>query len=214
MGSSEPRRLLVAFNHGLARHKLKWVLFVLGEFPQAFIIASFGRVRWLEGNLVFHRGPRLCLGLTVRNRDVLAVDSLVRVELVRLLSQLREGLLLLLRFESKTLSSRDLLGGVVVVRTVLNCGLEEGLLANLPLFGRVGQEVSGRNLDDTILVLEVLLNVRNFLSVIVGGVGLEFGIGLLGGLESAIVTSFNVAFLIGLSHDLSGSFLEGLIYSR
>lgn len=206
--SGSESRGLVLFLH-LAGDRLLGVFLVLGEWSQRLVVTDSRWVRRLERFVVLHwgRGLRHWLALWVL---VIVVDREVRVEMLRLFHFLREGLLLHELGSLEALLSSELLGTIVVVLHVGDHATERCLFANFTDLGRVGKQIAWPNHNFTIVLLrsEVLLNVLEFLHVLVSCIGRLSNV--LGWPEGFLVAILDLLGSVLFSKHGLGSFFEGI----
>ena len=182
------------FSDDLAGDLLWRVLDVAREPVDGLVdLASARRVRGLEGFVVVVFCYFTLVGHAVRDRPVLAIDVLVRVEDSLGLGTLREWLVLQLAQVVLTLFMSNLLGHIVLVWHVRNLSTERSVSSNLAILRRVGQEVAWPRHDIALLILEVLLNFHAASLVRIGRFNRLFD--SLGWFEIFVVTRCQVAVL-------------------
>ena len=164
--------MLFALNNNLAGHRLGWVGHVLRELFKRFVVAPFGRMRWLEWGVVGEAGRTLGRRLSMWDRNVFSVDGLILIESGLRRNSLGEWLFLQFALVIHSFFLCKFFRTVIIIFHVGDGTAEGSTVTILALLGRISQKVWSLGNDGTLLVTVLLLNVSSFVHVLECGADL------------------------------------------
>ena len=206
-----PELLFVVLFLHFARNVLHWVVHVLGEWTQRFVVSNLGRVRRPERLVVLHQRWRLGSSLALRVWPIFTDDRHGTIEELSLFRFLGETLSLVCLYQ-KSFSGLTLLRGqlfwaVEVVFYVRDHSSKASVLTDFTEFRRVSLHVSRLDHDLTVfLVSEMLLHLLVILHVLEGRVCWLPDV--LARSEWFLITNFNLPISVLFAQHGGGRVLE------